>query len=222
MYKCHGIAAWMALAAVANCAGAEYLLRVEEVDGPRPQIEQAADGRRTTTSSPSTWDRTLATWRPRTSEPPPAAEFGWLPVASVDSEPIRIGRHIELLVSTATEFHFRFHDGGELIELKGRIRKGSEIPAHVAVLPAALRRPPLKDTKPHRPGFVVEYEYAIEVEEEDGFPDIPSSSRRYIRGTLPISFERKFCLGGASETIDFPVTLWSLAKTETESNEEKD
>lgn len=101
--RCHAVTIWFVVASAVNCAGAEYLLRVEEVDGRRPQIEQT-DG----TSS---------------------TDYGWLPVADVDSEPIRIGRHIEILVSTSAEFHLRFSDGGELIELKGKLFSGKAYPS---------------------------------------------------------------------------------------------
>jgi len=94
--KCLGFAAWIALASVGNCVGEEYLLKIEEVEGRVPQIE-----------------------RP---EGAPAAEVGWLQVAAADSEPIRIGRRIEILISTASEFHLRVKDRGELIELKGKLQ----------------------------------------------------------------------------------------------------
>ena len=191
MYKCYGVTVWVVLASAVNGASAEYLLRVEEVDGLKPQIEQT-DGTST-------------------------ADYGWLPVADVDSEPIQIGRHIEILVSTGAEFHLRFSDGAELNELKGRLQKGEEDPAQVPVLTTGSRRSSLKKTDEQRPEFVVEYEYAIEVETHL-YPDIPSYSRTYVQGTLPICSGRKFCLGGGlTGARDFPTTLWSLEETKAKS-----
>jgi len=182
MYNCLGFAVWIVLASAANGVGAEYLLKIEDVEGPVPQIE-----------------------RP---EGAPPMEVGWLPVAAADSEPIRIARRIEILVSTATEFHLRVRDRGELIELKGKLQKSKGVSAQVTKVFAGRQQPPTI-TGEQGQDFVVNVEYGRVL--QDG-------RRATMRTAIPIRFGKRFCLGGGLNS--FPPTLWSLEKIKTEPRED--
>lgn len=172
MYNSHVFAVSIVLASAVNCFGADFLLSVKEVKGATPKIERHKD--------------VLLT------------EVGWLPVASADSETLQIGRQIEIVVSTGTEFHLRVKDRGELIELKGRVRKSEE---------GSSFTPTVINTGKQSPDFVIEVEYRHHDPEDHGFV--------YVRTSIPVRFGRTFCLGsGVSGVPGFPATLWSLEKME--------
>ena len=177
-YKCLGSVVWIVLACTANCVGADYFLTIEDVEGPVPQIE-----------------------RP---EGAPPTDVGWLQVADGDSEPIRIGRRIKILVSTATEFHLRVKDRGELIELKGKLQKSKGVSAQAPKVFAGRPQPPTI-TGEQGQDFVVNVEYGRVL--QDG-------RRATMRTAIPIRFGKKFCLGGGLNS--FPPTIWSLEKIKTE------
>ena len=117
-----------------GAAGETYLLKIEQIEGPAPRIEQ-----------------------PQTPGIPPR-ESGWVEAAQASSDSVRIVKGIELLVSIDSPFHLKLTDRGNVVELSGRLTKSEIVPARVMHFDASGQQPPLVVGE-QRQDFVVEVEY---------------------------------------------------------------
>jgi hypothetical protein len=107
-----------AVASVKSGSGDEYLLKIEEVEGPAPQVEQSA--------IPGA----------------PSRKFGWVKAGQNSPNSVRVAKSIEFLVSINSPFHLKITDCGDGVELHGRMTKSVIVPARPMHRDARGQQPP--------------------------------------------------------------------------------
>jgi hypothetical protein len=100
-----------------NCSvGEEYLLKIEEVEGPPPRFKYV--------------------------EGAPEADSGWLDVANGSAHKVSTGNTVELLVSTSSPFHLKLEDHGEVRTLDGRLERSKRVLPQQPNMPNGQPQPP--------------------------------------------------------------------------------
>ena len=210
MNRRYGFGVCLTFLLAAHSSGAEFLLTVEEVDGPTPQIKSVKSA--------------------------PKAEFGWLSVAE-GSEPIRIRRSIEFRVTTEKAFYIRMMDRGEQVEVKGTIRTSDQVPAFKPVSFTTLRQPPSNVVEQNEhtvtTDFIVDVEYRISENPYRAVTYVQSEIPLSLKGKFCLGSGLGGSglggtglggtglggtgLGGSGR---LPTTLWSLKKVATSGHDE--
>lgn len=170
--------------------GDKYLLKIEEVEGPTPRVEQIPGV-------------------PAGASP---TEFGWVEGAQGGAS-TRNAKSIELLVSIDSPFHLRVTDRGDVAEVSGRLIKSVVVPARALHIDATGQQPP-RVVGEQGEDFRVQVDYT-RIEKNGGRAVLTSSvPLRFGKKYLMASGPR---LAGAPQAI--PQTLWSIEKAKATTAE---
>jgi len=168
--------------------GDEYLLKIEEVEGPAPRVEQVQGA--------------------------PPTENGWLEAAQGNSDQVRVVKSIELLVSINSRFHLTIRDHGDIVELSGRLKESAFVPGRARPIRPYITTP-AGATAAGSGGtwqdllVEVEYKHASDGDIREMRSPIPIrlGKKWFMAGGFPM-------VGGGR---GFPQMLWSVEKLKAES-----
>ena len=122
------------------CSAEEYILKIEEVEGPPPQIKHM--------------------------EGSPTTGYGWLEVTDTVADRIHIAKCTELLVSTDSKFYLKINNRSNIVELDGRLQKSDGVSFSQVGILTESQQPPHIVTIEQGQDFLIQVEYRCE--REDG------------------------------------------------------